>query len=135
MEVLLREAALGDGMEDAFDFSEFVVGVQVRRHAHRGLVVARECAEQKALSMARAFEVLDRFECAGGTGGIVGLALTGADAHDEFALSLELSDLLLKLSVEVVEQSIGTHRGARRPQRARRRGPEHRIDLLERETE
>ncbi|MFR2950687.1 MAG: hypothetical protein ACLTKG_04775 [Collinsella intestinalis] len=71
MEVLLREAALGDGVEDAFDFGEFVVGVQVRRHAHRGLVVARECAEQKALSMARAFEVLDRFECAGGTGGIV----------------------------------------------------------------
>lgn len=45
MEVLLRETALGDGVEDAFDFGEFVIGVQVRRHAHRGLVVARECAE------------------------------------------------------------------------------------------
>ena len=135
MEVLLREAALGDGVEDAFDFGEFVVGVQVRRDAHRGLVVTRERAEQKALSMACAFEVLDRLECAGGTGGIVGLALAGADAHDELALSLELGDLLLKLPVEVVEQAIGLTAALVALSALGIEVLKHGADLLERETE
>lgn len=71
----------------------------------------------------------------GGAVGIVGLALTGADAHDEFALSLELSDLLLKLSVEVVEQSIGLTAALVALSALGVEVLKHRIDLLERETE
>ena len=85
--------------------------------------------------MARALKVLDRFECAGGTGGIVGLALAGADAHDELALLLELSDLLLKLSVEVVEQSIGLTAALVALSALGVEVLKHRIDLLEGETE
>lgn len=85
--------------------------------------------------MARAFEVLDRSECAGGTGGIVGLALTGADAHDELALPLKLGDLLLQLSVEVVEQAIGLTAALVALGALGVEVLKHRTDLLEGETE
>lgn len=85
--------------------------------------------------MARAFEVLDRLECVGGTGGIVGLALTGADAHDELTLPFELSDLLLQLSVEVVEQAIGLTAALVALSALGIEVLKHRTDLLEGETE
>lgn len=85
--------------------------------------------------MACAFEVFDRLECAGGAGGVVGLALAGADAHDELALPLELGDLLLKLPVEVVEQAIGLTAALVALGALGVEVLKHRTDLLERETE
>lgn len=85
--------------------------------------------------MARAFEVLDRLECVGGAVGIVGFALAGADTHDELALPFELSDLLLQLSVEVVEQAIGLTAALVALGALGVEVLKHRIDLLERETE
>ncbi len=85
--------------------------------------------------MACAFEVFDRLECAGGAGGVVGLALAGADAHDELALPLELGDLLLRLPVEVVEQAIGLTAALVALGALGVEVLKHRTDLLERETE
>lgn len=56
--------------------------------------------------MRGAFKGVDGIEHAGGALGIVGVCLACADMADELALMLKMGDLLVKLTVEIVEQAV-----------------------------